>query len=436
MNAAQGKSGPVSRTKTYDLAVIGLGYVGLPLAREATRVGLTVVGFDLSQRIVAQLSDGRSHVRDISNDDVAKMVADGFRPTSDPSVMADADVVIICVPTPLDESGQPDLGPVLSAAQVLAQHLTRGTLVVLESTTYPGTTDELLLPVLERGGLRAGLDFYLAFSPERIDPGNRIWGLRNTPKVVGGYTPECGDRAEIFYAKMVDTVVRARGTREAELAKLIENTYRHVNIALANEIALVSQDLGVDVWNAIDCAATKPFGFHPFYPSAGVGGHCIPVDPNYLAYKVRTMGHHFRFVTLANEINGRMPLHVVERVTTMLNDVGRAVRGSRILLLGVAYKPNVNDDRGSPARTIMRRLHSLGAEISYHDPYFATWDYGAGQPLQGVDDLTLAITSSDLTVVLQPHDEYSVDILRHASNLLDASGRFDFPGLQRLWTSD
>ena len=283
-----------------DLVVIGLGYVGLPLVAEATSVGLSVVGYDIGQGVVDSLNGGRSHVDDISGDDVARMLAGGFRATTDEAAVGEPDTIVICVPTPLSEADGPDLTAVRAAAQTAGRLLHRGTLVVLESTTYPGTTDELVRPILEKAsGLSAEVDFHLAFSPERIDPGNPVYGLRNTPKVVGGLTPDATAVAARFYGKICDAVVEAKSPREAEMAKLLENTYRHVNIALVNEMAVFCHELGIDLWDAIRCASTKPFGFQPFYPGPGVGGHCIPIDPNYLSYKVRTLGYPFRFVELA-----------------------------------------------------------------------------------------------------------------------------------------
>ncbi|HEV2254347.1 MAG TPA: nucleotide sugar dehydrogenase, partial [Streptosporangiaceae bacterium] len=345
-----------------DLLVIGLGYVGLPLAREAAFSGLRVVGLDVNADLVAQLNSGRSHVGDISHADVAEMLARGFRATAIEADVGAPETIVICVPTPLSAESGPDLNAVRAAAEVAGRLLRRGMLVVLESTTYPGTTDEVVRPLLEQSsGLTAGDHFALAFSPERIDPGNPSYGIRNTPKVVGGQTTSCTDAAIRFYGKLCDQVVRARSAREAEMAKLLENTYRHVNIALVNEMAIFCQELGVDLWDAIRCAATKPFGFQAFYPGPGVGGHCIPIDPNYLSYKVRTLGYPFRFVELAQEINGRMPGYIVDRATELLNGSSRAMKGARVLLLGVTYKRDVADQRESPVQVIGRKLLARGA---------------------------------------------------------------------------
>ncbi len=340
-----------------DLLVIGLGYVGLPLAREAIRTGLTVEGYDLDQNLVAGLNAGRSHVGDISDSEVTSMLEKGFHASAREAGVRPADTAVICVPTPLTAGNGPDLTAVRAATEMVGRLLAPGMLVVLESTTYPGTTDEVVRPILEKAsGLTAGLDFALAFSPERVDPGNALYGIRNTPKVVGGYTASCADAAVSFYSKLCDQVVRARSAREAEMAKLLENTYRHVNIALVNEMAAFCHELDIDLWDSISCAATKPFGFQAFYPGPGVGGHCIPIDPNYLGYKVRTLGYPFRFVELAQEINGRMPAYVVDRAAELLNQDTKPVRGARVLLLGVTYKRDVADQRESPAVAVGRKL--------------------------------------------------------------------------------
>ena len=338
-----------------NVVIIGLGYVGLPLAQEAVRVGLNVTGLDVKRATVDSLNSGRSHIDDLTDADVAAMVDGGFRATTDLLEISRADVMVICVPTPLSETDGPDLTAVRAASESAGKLLKPGALVVLESTTYPGTTDEVVRPLLEKAsGLTAGLDFHLAFSPERIDPGNEVYGIRNTPKVVGGITPACTEAAAGFYGLVCDTVVRAKSAREAEMAKLLENTYRHVNIALVNEMAIFCHELGVDLWDAIRCAATKPFGFQAFYPGPGVGGHCIPIDPNYLSYKVRTLGYPFRFVELAQEINSRMPGYVVDRAAELLNTDAKPLNGAKVLLLGVTYKKDIADQRESPARPIAR----------------------------------------------------------------------------------
>lgn len=411
---------------TRDLVVIGLGYVGLPLAQEATRAGLAVTGLDLNRAVVAGLNAGRSHVDDLSDDDIAAMLAAGFTATDDPSVLADARTVVICVPTPLHADGGPDLRAVLGAAGTIAEHLQPGQTVILESTTYPGTTDDEVRPVLEAGGLVAGRDFSLAFSPERIDPGNPVYGMKNTPKVVGGYTDACTEAAASFYGRFVDTVVCTRGTREAEMAKLLENTYRHINIALVNEMARFCHELDIDLWDVIEAAKSKPFGFHAFYPGPGVGGHCIPIDPNYLSYQVEAkLGYPFRFVELAEEINAGMPTYVVRRAQDLLNDQGQALRGCEVLLLGVTYKPDIADQRESPAIPIAQQLQAKGARVSFHDPHVPVWHVG-GDNVERVPDLDRALESADLCILLQGHRDYDVDAMAATARLF-----FDTRGVSR-----
>jgi nucleotide sugar dehydrogenase len=394
---------------TADLVVIGLGYVGLPLVREAVRAGMSVVGLDVAPDLVEALNRGRSHVDDVTDDDVAGMLASGFRATHDESAAGPAEVVVICVPTPLSDGSGPDLSAVVAATGSAGRQLRPGGLVVLESTTYPGTTDEVVRPILEReSGLRAGVDFHLAYSPERIDPGNRRFGPANTPKVVGGYTPACAERAAAFYARFVETVVRTRGTREAEIAKLLENTYRHINIALVNEMARFCHELGIDLWDAIRAAATKPFGFQAFFPGPGVGGHCIPIDPNYLSHNVRAkLGYPFRFVELAQEINATMPAYVARRAQDILNEAGRAINGASVLLLGVTYKPNIADERESPAAPLARQLRLLGAKVTYHDPYVTQWSV-PGVDATRADELDAAVAAADLVILVQNHVDYEV----------------------------
>lgn len=417
-----------------DLVVIGLGYVGLPLAQEACRSGLQVTGLDVDAGVITSLGERRSHVDDLSDADVEAMLAAGFTATTDPAVISRARTVVICVPTPLAEDGRPDLGPVLSATATLAEYLRADTLVVLESTTYPGTTEELLRPRLEQNGLRVGVDVFLAFSPERIDPGNPTYGFRNTPKVVGGSTAACTERAVAFYRTVVDRVVPARGTREAEMAKLLENTYRHVNIALVNEMARFCHELDIDLWDVIRCAATKPFGFQAFYPGPGVGGHCIPIDPNYLSYQVRAaLGYPFRFVELAQEINNGMPSYVVHRIQDSLNDLAKPLRGSTVLLMGVTYKADISDQRESPAAPIAQKLADHGARVIFHDPYVPSWRVGS-RHLERVSDLEEAAAKADITVLLQRHSDYDLDALgRLAPLLLDTRGAMpDLPTVERL----
>lgn len=427
-----------------DLVVVGLGYVGLPLAQAATAAGVSVVGLDRSAAVVEGLTAGRSHVDDLSDRDIAQMRAAGFSATTDPSVLASADAAVICVPTPLGEDGSPDLRAVMSATRDIAGHLHSGMLVVLESTTYPGTTDEVVRPILESGGLIAGKDFHLAFSPERIDPGNPTYGMVNTPKVVGGHTPVCTDKAIALYSRFVKTTVRARGTREAEMAKLLENTYRHVNIALVNELAQFAHELKIDLWDAIKCASTKPFGFQAFYPGPGVGGHCIPIDPNYLSHHVKTvLGQPFRFVELAQEINEGMPAYVARRTQDLLNDHGKALNGSTILLLGVTYKADIADQRESPVRPLARKLMASGATVQFHDPYVSEWNVDSGHDdgvvhdtdriLTCVSDLKGAIENADAVLVMQSHKSYDLKTLTaSAKAVLDTRGTLDGANIQRL----
>jgi UDP-N-acetyl-D-glucosamine dehydrogenase len=405
-----------------NVVIIGLGYVGLPLAAEAVRAGLSVTGLDVRQATVDGLNQGRSHIDDLTDADIAAMVAGGFRATADIARLPAPDVIVICVPTPLSESDGPDLTAVRAATESAGKLLKPGTLVVLESTTYPGTTDEVVRPMLEKASeLTAGLDFHLAFSPERIDPGNELYGVRNTPKVVGGVTPACTEAAARFYANVCDTVVRAKSAREAEMAKLLENTYRHVNIALVNEMAIFCHELGVDLWDAIRCAATKPFGFQAFYPGPGVGGHCIPIDPNYLSYKVRTeLSYPFRFVELAQEINSRMPGYVVDRAAEILNSDAKPLNGARVLLLGVTYKKDIADQRESPARPIARKLLQRGAVLSYHDPFVAGWQVDG----RDIPRAASPAEDADLTILLQAHSGYDLaDIAAKAHLLFDTRGK-------------
>jgi UDP-N-acetyl-D-glucosamine dehydrogenase len=418
---------------SLDLVVIGLGYVGLPLAQEACRAGLNVAGVDLSAALVDGLNSGYSHVDDLSDKDIVKMLEAGFRATTDPYLLTDTNTVVICVPTPLGSDGGPDLTAVRLAVATVAEYVHPGMLVILESTTYPGTTEEDVRPVLEASGLRAGTHFHLAYSPERIDPGNKTYGIRNTPKVVGGVNEASTEAAATFYSRFVDTVVRAQGTREAEMAKLLENTYRHINIALVNEMAGFCHELDIDLWDVIRCAATKPFGFQAFYPGPGVGGHCIPIDPNYLSYKVRAqLGYPFRFVELAQEINNRMPAYVLQRIQDLLNEDAKSLSVAKILLLGVTYKADIGDQRQSPAAPLARALSAHGAQVFYHDPYVPEWRPG-DRPLTSVPDLRAALAAADVVVLLQRHAVYDTeDISRHATRILDTRGALTGPGVTRL----
>ncbi|MEW1938007.1 nucleotide sugar dehydrogenase [Dietzia maris] len=410
-------------------AIVGLGYVGLPLAREAVRAGLDIVGFDVNEKIVDGLNSAKSHVDDISSDDLAEMLASGFRATAEPAAISQAEIVVVCVPTPLDESGGPDLKYVISSMETIAANLRPGATVVLESTTYPGTTEEIVKPLFEKRGLEIDQDFYLAFSPERIDPGNKTFGAKNTPKVVGGLTQMSSDRAKQFYSAFIDEVVVVAGAKEAELAKLIENTYRHVNIALVNEMAKFCHELDINFWDAIRAAATKPFGFQPFYPGPGVGGHCIPIDPNYLSHSVRSkLGYPFRFVELAQEVNNSMPRYVVLRVQELLNENRIALNGASVLLLGVTYKADIADQRESPATPLAKQLQEAGAIVTYHDPFIEEWRQ-VDPPLARVDNLLAAVAQADLVILVQAHSDYNYpEIAKRASRILDTRNAFDDSG--------
>lgn len=406
---------PAPRVGVYDLAVVGLGYVGLPLAREATDAGLSVVGLDLNQSVVTGLAIAHSTVDDVSPADLDRMHEAGFEATSSPDVLSDADAIVICVPTPLSASGGPDLTAVRGAVTTIGQHLRPGTLVVLESTTYPGTTQELVAPLLaELSGLRPGVDFHLAFSPERVDPGNARYGIANTPRIVGGLTPECTARAAGLYERFVDRVLRVPSPREAETAKLLENTYRQVNLGLVNELTQAFHELGIDVWDVIGAAETKPFGFQAFRPGPGVGGHCIPIDPMYLSHHVRErLGRPLRFVELAQEVNNGMPAYVARRAQDVLNDQGVALRGASVLLLGVSYKADIGDDRESPARPLAQALIHGGAAVSYHDPHIMSWMTGV--PRVPDDALLAAVRDVDLVILVQNHAEYHAEALARQS---------------------
>lgn len=416
-----------------NVVIVGQGYVGLPLAIEAAKAGHTTTGLDLDPQVVARLSGGKSHVDDITDDEVSAALSRGYRASAEASVLAEADVIVICVPTPLSADGSPDMRAVKHAVEDVARFAKPGVLVILESTTYPGTTDSLVRPALEASGRDVDRDFYLAFSPERIDPGNQQFTLRNTPKVVGGVTTESTRRASEFYRGFVDTVVAVKGAKEAESAKLLENTYRHVNIALVNEMVRFCQELDIDLWEVIRAAATKPFGFQPFYPGPGVGGHCIPIDPNYLSYEVkRTLGRPFRFIELAQEINESMPRYVVDRLQDALNDAGKPVRGSRVLILGVTYKPNIADQRESPAKPIAALLVRKGALLTFHDPRVDAWNIGQ-DAVPRVNELERAASEADAVLLLQAHREYDVDDLVARSQLFfDTRGASTNPAAIRL----
>jgi UDP-N-acetyl-D-glucosamine dehydrogenase len=394
------------RNHQAHISVIGQGYVGLPLALEFARAGFTVTGLDTDLDRVGALGAGRSHTPDVEGTDVTAMLREGrYEATSDFSVLERSDVVIICVPTPLRKSKDPDISFVVSAAEQVAARFRPGQLVILESTTYPGTTEELLLPLFEARGAEVGVNFFLAFSPERIDPGSRTFKVRDIPKVVGGVTPGCSRVTALLYRQIIVSVVEVSSPKVAELAKLYENVFRNVNIALANEFALMSRRLGVNAREVINAAATKPFGFLPFYPGPGIGGHCIGIDPFYLAWKMRLNGYEARFIHLADEINGSMPGYVVDLVSEALNRRSRCVNGAKILVLGVAYKRGVGDMRESPALEILVKLQQKGAEVSYADPHVPSVLL-EGAVLKAVEPTDQAIAAADCVLIVTDHPEF------------------------------
>ena len=386
------------------VGVVGLGYVGLPLAVEFARAGFRVLGFDVSPRVVDGVNAGESHVRDVSDEVVSALVGEGLLEASgEMARLGECDAISICVPTPLSKTKDPDVSYVVSAAESVARTLRAGQLIVLESTTYPGTTRELVLPMLESSGLVAGRDFYLCFSPERVDPGNERWKTANTPKIIGGITPSCLEMGLALYGRVIERMVPVSSTEAAELAKLLENTFRAVNIALVNEMAQVSDRLGVDVWEVIDAAATKPFGFMKFTPGPGIGGHCIPLDPYYLAWKMRTLSYRTRMIEQAGEINAEMPHFVLGKVADALNAHERSLRGSRILVLGVAYKQDIDDVRESPALDLMRLLKEKGAEVVYADPYVTGSLASEGIDAERVELDASELSRADCVVIATAH---------------------------------
>ena len=402
--------------------VIGLGYVGLPLSVEAAGSGeFKVIGFDLNEQVIESVNSGCSHIQDLTDEEVGSLRRRGLiEATRDMSRIKECDAISICVPTPLSKTRDPDVSHVRAASEAVAAALRPGQLIVLESTTYPGTTREVMQPKLESTGLKAGEDFFLCFSPERVDPGNETWTTRNTPKVIGGLTDVCGDVGQSFYERFIDKVVRVSSVEAAELTKILENTFRAVNIGLVNEIALIADRLGVDVWEVINAAATKPFGFMKFMPGPGLGGHCIPVDPHYLSWKMRTLNYKTRFIDLASEINSEMPHFVRDKVCEVLNRNHQSLNGSSILLLGVAYKKDIDDVRESPALDVMNLLQHKGAEVKYHDPYVSMLS-GESATVTS-EKLTDELFSwADVVVILTDHSDFDyARILEQAKTLIDA----------------
>jgi UDP-N-acetyl-D-glucosamine dehydrogenase len=415
-----GTGGPDGGQRGETVGVVGLGYVGLPLALAMVDAGYRVVGVDIDEGRVERLRDGDSYVTDIDDERVAAAVDDRLIPTTEYGQLREAVGVSVCVPTPLRKTGQPDISYIVDASEQLATVLSPGSVVVLESTVYPGATEEVVAPTLAETGYEVGENVFVAFSPERIDPGNDEYGATDIPKVFGGVTQACGDRAEALYRSVFDELVRVDSATEAELVKLLENTFRSVNIALINEMATVAHELGVDIWSVIDAAATKPFGFMPFYPGPGLGGHCIPVDPKYLSWKANQAGVDTRFIDLADSINRSMPEHVVDRVVALLNEDGVAVPGSNVLVLGVAYKPGVTDTRESPALDVISLLEGRGASVTYHDPHVPSVSIGERR-YESVPLSPETLDAQDCVVLVTDHEELPVGtVVRHAQLLFDA----------------
>jgi UDP-N-acetyl-D-glucosamine dehydrogenase len=403
--------------KTARVGVLGLGYVGLPLSVEFARAGFEVVGIDVQQSKVDQFNSGQSYVKDVEDDVFGPLVKSGkLRATADYSIIQELDTIDICVPTPLRKTKDPDMSYVVSATDAIAEHLHPGLLVMLESTTYPGTTDELLLPKLEATGLKVGRDFFLCFSPERVDPGNPKFHTRNIPKVVGGITPTCTEMGALFYKQALETVVPVSSTRVAEMVKLLENTFRMINIGLVNELALMCDRMNINVWEIIDAAATKPFGFMPFYPGPGLGGHCIPIDPFYLSWKSKQSGIEARFIELAGYINGRMPEFVIEKIQNALNDISKPVRGSHIHILGVAYKRDIEDVRESPALDIIQLLLRRGASVTFSDPH-VHGIHVDGRKLEPQETMA-GVEAADCVVILTNHSDFDYDAIVGRSKLI------------------
>jgi UDP-N-acetyl-D-glucosamine dehydrogenase len=427
------------KDRSAKVAILGLGYVGLPLAVVFAEAGFHVTGIDPDKRKVDCIARSESHIQDVPSEQVARLVKSGrLKATTDFTVLKEMDAVSVCVPTPLRKTGDPDLSFIVNATDELAKYMHPKMVVVLESTTYPGTTREILLPKLgTEKGLEVGKDFFLAFSPERVDPGRKDWTTLNTPKVIGGITPACSEVASVWYAQALQTVVPVSSAEVAEMAKLLENTFRMINIGLVNEMALMCDRLGVDVWEVIEAAATKPFGFMKFTPGPGLGGHCIPIDPLYLSWKLRALNYTARFIELASEINTNMPRYVVTKVQDGLNDQGKALKGSQVLVLGAAYKPDIDDLRESPALDVMGLLKQKGAEVSYHDPFISSLRH-EGLQLDSVPDLMAAVRRADCVVIVTNHSSYDyVKMLQEARlmvdtrNALGSLGR-DHPKVVRL----
>jgi len=414
------------RAHSARCGVLGLGYVGLPLSVALYHAGYDVTGIDIDANRVRVLNEGRSYVTDIRDDSIEEALSQSrFRATSDLSVIRQLDAISICVPTPLRKTKDPDMSYVIAAADAIAQSMRPGQLVILESTTYPGATQELVLPALESSGLRVGADFFLAFSPERIDPGNKEFSTRSIPKVVGGVTPRCTELAAALYGRVMTNVVRVSSPRVAEMVKLLENTFRSINIALANEIALMCAHMKIDVWEVIKAASTKPFGFMPFYPGPGLGGHCIPIDPLYLEWKSKLDGFESRFIALADKINSSMPRHVAQRALELMNDKGKALRESHVHVLGVTYKKDISDSRESPALEVIRSLMTFGARVTYSDPFVPSITLD-GLKLESLYPSPELLQSCDLAVITTDHSAFDyAEIVQHAPLVFDTRNAAD-----------
>jgi UDP-N-acetyl-D-glucosamine dehydrogenase len=418
------------KNKDAKMAILGLGYVGLPLAVVFAEAGFNVTGVDPDKRKIDAIAKGESYIPDVKNESVAKLVSSGkFSATTDFSILKEMDAVSICVPTPLRQTGDPDMSFIISAIDELTKYMHKGMVVVLESTTYPGTTRELLLPKLGGKDLKIGEDWFLAFSPERVDPGREDWTTINTPKVLGGITELCGDVAKIWYEGAIKTVHYVSTAEAAEMAKLLENTFRMINIGLVNELAIMCERLNVDVWEVIDAAASKPFGFMKFTPGPGLGGHCIPIDPLYLSWKMKSFHYNARFIELASEINTNMPRYVVSRLMEGLNDRAKAVKGSKVLVLGVAYKPDIDDVRESPALDVIGLLRLKGADVEYHDPYIPHIHHEKdGWKMDSVKDMMKSVKDADAVVIVTNHKAYDFKSIVEASQFVfdtrNATGKF------------
>lgn len=405
-------------SKKARIGIIGIGYVGLPLAVEFAKSGYNVVGIDLNQEKVRRINRGENYIKDIPDSELRGLVEDErLSATCDFSVLKDIDAISICVPTPLNKTKDPDLSCILDSTKEIKRYLHKDQLIILESTTYPGTTRELILPMLEDTGFKVGIDFFLTFSPERIDPGNKIFNTRNTPKVIGGITETCKSHAVALYGKIIEKVIPVSSTESAEIVKLLENTFRSINIGLVNEVAIMCNKLGIDVWEVIEAASSKPYGFMPFYPGPGLGGHCIPIDPHYLSWKLKTLNYRARFIELAGEINSGMPHYVVDKIVDALNRQKKCLNGSKILILGVAYKKDIDDPRESPALDIIKILQEKGAEVSYNDPYIPSLDENF-KGMRSIDINKGLLSGMDCAVVVTDHSTYDWEMIAKNSKLV------------------